>query len=289
MQLISYPILLLATAALAVSALAAPVRAQDGRPLILTAPRHAAPAYARADERAPRDRRVTRAYARDFASDAERTVAARMAPPRGQLGGGFLEFLFGGNPRSYTELPRQPYANPWHDAAAVPGYDDRTVVLASRGDPAVPARSFDPRFAKTIVNYSGDEKPGTVVIDTKARFLYLVQDDGKAIRYGVGVGRDGFRWNGVEKISLKKEWPDWIPPKEMLLRQPELPTFMPGGIDNPLGARALYLGATLYRIHGSNEPWTIGQAVSSGCIRMRNEDVIDLYDRVKIGTVVRVI
>jgi lipoprotein-anchoring transpeptidase ErfK/SrfK len=288
MRLISFPILL-AAAALALSALAAPARAQDGRPLIITAPRYAAPVYARSDQRAYRDRRVTRANTRDFAPDAQRAVEARMAQPtRGNLGGGFIEFLFGG-PRGYNEVPRQPYVHPWHDAAAVQPHDDRRVTLASRGDPAVPARVFDQRFAKQVVDYTGDEQPGTVVIDTKARFLYLVQDDGKAIRYGVGVGRDGFRWSGIEQISQKKEWPDWTPPPEMLKRQPELPAFMPGGIDNPLGARALYLGNTLYRIHGSNEPWTIGRAVSSGCIRMRNEDVIDLYEKVKIGTTVKVI
>jgi lipoprotein-anchoring transpeptidase ErfK/SrfK len=287
MRLISFPVLLFATAALAVSAFAAPASAQDGRPLVITAPRYATPAYARADRYAERrQRRVVRTDTRDFAPDAQPAVEARIPPRR--MGGGFLEFLFGGNPRGYSELPRQPYASPWHDAAA-PYYDDGRVVLASRGDPAAPARSFDPRYAKTVVDYSGDEKPGTVVIDTRNRFLYLVQDDGKAIRYGVGVGRDGFRWSGVEKISQKKEWPDWTPPPEMLKRQPHLPAFMPGGVDNPLGARALYLGNTLYRIHGSNEPWTIGRAVSSGCIRMRNEDVIDLYEKVRIGTTVKVI
>jgi lipoprotein-anchoring transpeptidase ErfK/SrfK len=287
MRLISFPILLFATAALAVGAFAAPAHAQDGRPLVITAPRYATPVYARAERR---DRRLVRASARDFAPDAQRAVEARIAPPQRRMGGGFLEFLFSGNTTGYAELPRQPEASPWHDAAAVQP-DDGRVVLASRGDPAAPAptRAFDPRFAKQIVDYTGDEKAGTVVIDTAHRFLYLVQDDGKAIRYGIGVGRDGFRWNGIEKISQKKEWPDWIPPKEMLQRRPDLPTFMPGGVDNPLGARALYLGNTLYRIHGSNEPWTIGQAVSSGCIRMRNEDVMDLYDRVNIGTTVKVI
>ena len=132
-------------------------------------------------------------------------------------------------------------------------------------------------------------EPGTIVVDTPQRFLYLVQDDGTAIRYGIGVGRPGFTWAGVKAVTRKAEWPDWVPPKEMLARRPDLPRYMAGGPDNPLGARALYLGSSLYRIHGSNEPWTIGQAVSSGCIRMRNEDVTDLYERVKVGTRVIVI
>ena len=127
------------------------------------------------------------------------------------------------------------------------------------------------------------------MVDTPQRFLYLVQDDGTALRYGIGVGRPGFTWAGVKAVTRKAEWPDWVPPKEMLARRPELPRYMAGGPDNPLGARALYLGSSLYRIHGSNEPWTIGQAVSSGCIRMRNEDVTDLYERVKVGTRVIVI
>ena len=137
--------------------------------------------------------------------------------------------------------------------------------------------------------YTGKEPAGTIVIDTPQRFLFLVQGDGTAMRYGIGVGRDGFTWTGVKSVSAKKEWPDWRPPEEMLQRRPDLPGFMAGGPENPLGARAMYLGSSLYRIHGSNEPWTIGQAVSSGCIRLRNEDVIDLYDRVKVGSRVVVI
>ena len=139
------------------------------------------------------------------------------------------------------------------------------------------------------VDYRSDEKPGTVIIDTPNKFLYLIEPHGKAIRYGIGVGRPGFTWAGVHKVSAKKEWPDWVPPAEMIERQPYLPHFMAGGPDNPLGARALYLGSTLYRIHGSNEPWTIGQNVSSGCIRLRNADIIDLYDRVKVGATVVVL
>jgi L,D-transpeptidase catalytic domain len=128
--------------------------------------------------------------------------------------------------------------------------------------------------------------PGTIVINTSERRLYLVQAGGQALSYGIGVGRDGFRWSGTHRITAKKEWPAWTPPSEMLRRRPDLPRHMPGGIENPLGARAMYLGSTLYRIHGSNEPETIGQAVSSGCFRMTNEDVVDLYNRVSVGTVV---
>lgn len=150
-------------------------------------------------------------------------------------------------------------------------------------------RSIDPIYLPRIVPYRGDHGPGTIVIDTNARFLYLVEGHGKARRYGVGVGRPGFEWAGIHTVTRKAEWPDWHPPAEMRKRQPYLPTQMAGGPSNPLGARALYLGSSLYRIHGSNEPWTIGQAVSSGCIRMRNEDVIDLYARVGVGTKVVVL
>jgi lipoprotein-anchoring transpeptidase ErfK/SrfK len=136
---------------------------------------------------------------------------------------------------------------------------------------------------KTMVSYNGPEKPGTIIINTDERRLYYVLGDGRAIRYGIGVGRVGFTWKGVKTVTQKKEWPSWTPPPQMLKRRPDLPRHMPGGIDNPLGARAMYLGSTLYRIHGSNEPETIGQAVSSGCFRMTNEDVVDLYDRVRIG------
>ena len=142
---------------------------------------------------------------------------------------------------------------------------------------------------RQTVYYPTNYAAGTIIINTAERRLYLVQPGGQALRYGIGVGRDGFRWSGVHRISAKKEWPGWTPPVEMRRRRPDLPGHMVGGIENPLGARALYLGSTLYRIHGSNETWTIGTAVSSGCIRMRNEDVIDLYDRVKAGAKVVVI
>ena len=139
---------------------------------------------------------------------------------------------------------------------------------------------------RTTVSYAGNYAPGTIVINTAERRLYLVLPNGQALRYGIGVGRDGFRWSGTHRISAKKEWPSWTPPSQMLARRPDLPRHMNGGIDNPLGARAMYLGSTLYRIHGSNEPETIGQAVSSGCFRMTNDDVTDLYGRVFVGTTV---
>jgi len=146
-----------------------------------------------------------------------------------------------------------------------------------------------PEFQRQIVSYRGRERPGTIIVDTPNKFLYLIQDGGRAIRYGIGVGRPGFEWAGRKTVSMKREWPDWRPPAEMLRRRPDLPRYMEGGPDNPLGARALYLGSSLYRIHGTNEPHTIGQAVSSGCIRMLNQDVIDLYGRVRVGAPVIVI
>lgn len=137
---------------------------------------------------------------------------------------------------------------------------------------------------RELVSYSGKFAAGTIVIDTKERRLYYVMPDGKAMRYGVGVGRPGFEWGGSMAITRKQEWPTWTPPPQMLKRRPDLPRFMPGGPENPMGARAMYLGSSLYRIHGSNEPETIGQAVSSGCIRMVNDDVIDLFERTRVGT-----
>ncbi|GAB1580978.1 L,D-transpeptidase [Phyllobacterium phragmitis] len=151
-----------------------------------------------------------------------------------------------------------------------------------------PQRQMNPIYLPQTVAYKGSHKPGTIVVDTAKRFLYLVEANGKARRYGVGVGKEGFGWKGTHPITRKAVWPDWRPPAEMIAREREkgrvLPVHMEGGPANPLGARALYLGSTLYRIHGTNAPWTIGQAVSSGCIRMRNQDVEDLYERVKIGT-----
>ncbi len=142
---------------------------------------------------------------------------------------------------------------------------------------------LDSKYLPAEVSYSSSEKPGTVIISTRKKYLYVVQEGGKAKRFGIGVGRRGFRWSGEEKVSRKAEWPAWHPPAEMRQREPHLPVRMEGGEDNPLGARALYLGNTLYRIHGTHQPWTIGESVSSGCIRLRNEDVISLYDMVKVG------
>jgi lipoprotein-anchoring transpeptidase ErfK/SrfK len=141
-------------------------------------------------------------------------------------------------------------------------------------------------IGRTTVSFPSNYKPGTIVIRSGERRLYLVLGNGQALSYGIGVGRDGFGWSGVKRISAKREWPSWTPPAQMLRRRPDLPRHMAGGPDNPLGARALYLGSSLYRIHGSNEPETIGQAVSSGCFRLTNEDVIDLYARVQVGATV---
>jgi lipoprotein-anchoring transpeptidase ErfK/SrfK len=212
---------------------------------------------------------------------------------RGSMGGGFIEFLFGDGPSQGGRYQQQP------GYQSQPSYEPRGLLLPPMGaqqsmrpqeeayDPAHAA--FDPKFEKQLVEYHGKESAGTIVIDTPNKFLFLVQENGKALRYGIGVGRPGFTWSGVKQISAKKEWPAWTPPPEMLVRRPDLPRHMEGGPQNPLGARAMYLGSSLYRIHGSNEPWTIGTNVSSGCIRMRNEDVIDLYGRVSVGARVIVI
>jgi lipoprotein-anchoring transpeptidase ErfK/SrfK len=154
----------------------------------------------------------------------------------------------------------------------------------------VPRRvHLDARFKRQIVPYDSAEVPGTLVVDTGDHFLYLVLGGGKALRYGIGTAKTGFEWSGTHRVTNKREWPDWTPPPQMLARQPGIPHHMAGGLNNPLGARALYIGSTLYRIHGTNEPWTIGGDVSSGCIRMVNDDVIGLYERVKIGAKVIVL
>jgi lipoprotein-anchoring transpeptidase ErfK/SrfK len=150
--------------------------------------------------------------------------------------------------------------------------------------PSAESEQLDPQYQRQLVFYRTTEPPGTIIIQTAERYLYLVQGSNRAIRYGIGVGRDGFQWKGLVKISRKQEWPDWRPPPEMIERQPYLPRFMAGGPGNPLGARAMYLGATVYRIHGTNQPDTIGSKVSSGCFRLINPDVIDLFDRVPVGT-----
>jgi lipoprotein-anchoring transpeptidase ErfK/SrfK len=164
----------------------------------------------------------------------------------------------------------------------------REPVVAPQKKAAKSEPQFDPKYEMQMVADPTGEPAGTIVIDTQARFLYLVEDGGMARRYGIGVGRPGFEWAGTHKIARKAEWPDWNPPAEMIAREARrgkiIPSHMEGGPENPLGARAMYLGNSLYRIHGTNQPWSIGQAVSSGCIRMRNEDVIDLYERVGVGT-----
>jgi lipoprotein-anchoring transpeptidase ErfK/SrfK len=215
-----------------------------------------------------------------------------MAQPQrmqSSMGGGFIEALFGDNSRKQQHYGAPPQQGFYGEPAPAP-----QAVYANTGpivDPMADRQDYpiDPAFQRQEVIYQGPETPGTIVIDTPQKFLYLVQPGGRALRYGIGVGRPGFTWSGMHTISSMKEWPDWTPPKEMLERQPYLPKFMAGGPSNPLGARAMYLGSTLYRIHGSNEPWTIGQNVSSGCIRMRNGDVVDLYSRVKVGAKVLVL
>ena len=226
----------------------------------------------------------------------------------GNMGGGFIEFLMTGSAPTHRQgapvqyAPRQhaPMRHAAHYAAPAPvtyGLEDEPLSqpqLAPRGDrqdraPAPLQSQMDPQYERQEVAYTGPHGAGTLVIDTPNRYLYLVQGNGRALRYGIGVGRPGFEWAGVKTVSRKAEWPDWRPPAEMLKRRPDLPRHMPGGPENPLGARAMYLGSSLYRIHGTNEPETIGRAVSSGCIRMRNQDVTDLYERVRVGAKVIVI
>ncbi len=243
------------------------------------------------------------------ARDLYRQAQAPATP--GQYGGGFIELLMtgqaggpaapaSGGPAYAAPAPRPVY-NP--DRAALPqgslpdyapqpdayyGHPAQAQAQASydplRSDPGLARRPIDPVFQRQEVSYSGRERAGTIIIDTPEKFLFLIQPGGRALRYGIGVGRPGFAWSGVKSVSRKAEWPDWTPPPEMLLRRPDLPRHMAGGPANPLGARALYLGSSLYRIHGTNEPYTIGTNVSSGCIRMMNEDVVDLYGRVGVGT-----
>jgi lipoprotein-anchoring transpeptidase ErfK/SrfK len=231
-------------------------------------------------------------YAREPAQPAPvRTAYAE----RAQMGGGFIEFLFGDGPQQGGRYQQQPAYEPQPAYGGRRGYlppmDPQQSMRQQQQEEALdPAQQpVDPKYNKQVVDYTGKESAGTIVVDTPNKFLFLVQGDGKALRYGIGVGRPGFTWSGVKTISAKKEWPAWTPPPEMLARRPDLPRHMEGGPQNPLGARAMYLGSTLYRIHGSNEPWTIGTNVSSGCIRMRNEDVIDLYGRVGVGAKVVVI
>jgi lipoprotein-anchoring transpeptidase ErfK/SrfK len=182
-------------------------------------------------------------------------------------------------------------AAPNMSAAATPtvieaptGADEMKVDDQPGYVPSAESEQLDPQYQRQMVFYRTTEPPGTIIVQTSEKYLYLVQGGNRALRYGIGVGRDGFQWKGLVKIARKQEWPDWRPPPEMIERQPYLPRFMAGGPGNPLGARAMYLGATVYRIHGTNQPDTIGSKVSSGCFRLINPDVIDLYDRVPVGT-----
>ncbi|MGO6718862.1 L,D-transpeptidase [Rhizobium ruizarguesonis] len=206
------------------------------------------------------------------------------APWINQLGGGTVR------PVVYQRPVIQPQQRGLFQRRIIrraPQMSPQTVSAINPGIPSI-RHPIEPQYLPQMVDYDTPEKPGTIVIDTNNRFLYLVMQGGKARRYGVGVGKPGFEWAGAHKITRKTEWPDWTPPSEMISREAAkghyLPARMDGGAENPLGARAMYLGSTLYRIHGTNAPWSIGSAVSSGCIRLRNEDVVDLYDRVNVGT-----
>lgn len=225
------------------------------------------------------------------------------------LGGGFIEMLMTGrdptprggvvynqpaSERGYSaygySVPARRYAPDPFEEAMPPRERRRSAALGEPVESSRPIeRVIDPRFLKQEVAYDGPQRAGTIIIDTQQKFLFLVQPGGRALRYGIGVGRPGFSWKGAKTVSRKAQWPSWTPPAEMLKRRPDLPRFMAGGPENPMGARALYLGSTLYRIHGTNEPQTIGQAVSSGCFRMTNDDVTDLYERVPVGAKVLVI
>ena len=222
-------------------------------------------------------------YATDSPSLGRESAPVQLAAARGgQMGGGFIEFLFNGDqqPQRYQQpqiyYPQQPMQVMPDERLMQPRYD--AMAPAQQG--------VDPRYEKQMVDYDGREAPGTIIIDTPNTYLYYVLGGGKAIRYGIGVGREGFTWSGVQTVARKAEWPDWNPPPEMIARQPYLPRFMAGGPGNPLGARAMYLGGTIYRIHGTNAPSTIGGQVSSGCIRLTNEDVTDLYERVQVGALI---
>jgi len=191
---------------------------------------------------------------------------------------------YSGQTYSYAQPPLFPFFR-----GVAPAEPLREPAIQPRAQELDEAAPVDPRLRRQVVNYSGREAAGTVIIDTPNTYLYYVLGNGRAMRYGIGVGRDGFTWSGTQTIARKTEWPDWYPPAEMIARQPYLPRFVAGGESNPLGARAMYLGNSAYRIHGTNAPSTIGGRVSSGCIRMLNEDVIDLYERVNVGTKVIVL
>jgi lipoprotein-anchoring transpeptidase ErfK/SrfK len=224
------------------------------------------------------------ALPQDPTAPAAQTYATQAPPNRG------LQDLFAtifAGPILLSRAFRPGESHSYAPGSGSPAYAPQAYAAPNQADPR--DGQLDPKFLRQEVAYPGREAPGTIIVDTANKYLYLIEAGGRALRYGIGVGRPGFLWAGVKTVTAKREWPDWRPPAEMIARRPDLPRFMPGGIDNPLGARALYLGSSLYRIHGSNEPWTIGTNVSSGCIRMRNDDVTDLYQRVKVGTKVVVI
>ena len=231
------------------------------------APGYAAPAYAPAPVYA-QPTYAQPAYAQPLYPPSVPAYAATARLPRSGL------------PEYVPDQPAAGYGGALGpQSMALPSLPASAQLASFEGAPAI-----DPAFLRQDVAYSGRERAGTIVIDTPNKFLYLVEAQGHALRYGIGVGRPGFAWAGTKTITRKAEWPAWTPPREMLARRPDLPRSMAGGQTNPLGARALYLGSSLYRIHGTNEPYTIGTNVSSGCIRMMNRDVFDLYGRVAVGT-----
>ncbi|MDP9835377.1 lipoprotein-anchoring transpeptidase ErfK/SrfK [Neorhizobium huautlense] len=220
--------------------------------------------------------------------EAPRNAGPRQAAPRPQYYQPQAQQRRSQQTRQYLFPPAPSRAA----RPARPPQGAQQVAMRRPNAPVIQGR-IEPQFLPQSVSYETQYPAGTIVIDTNNRFLYLVEGNGQAMRYGVGVGKPGFEWAGEHKVTRKAEWPTWTPPQEMISREAAkghyLPARMEGGPENPMGARAMYLGSTLYRIHGTNAPWTIGSAVSSGCIRMRNEDVTDLYERVKVGTRVIVI
>lgn len=227
---------------------------------------------------------MMKAFRRRAVSLAVAAVAALLALAAPALGGSAVELR---DPRTGETFTYRPSfaPKPVEERPQYQFFDTSTRSMvtyqASREEMSERHRM---KYARAHVRFVSSEPKGTIIVDTETRYLYLTLGDGTAIRYGIGVGREGFTWAGVERVTRKAEWPDWTPPAEMRERQPELPEWMPGGPQNPMGARALYLGSTLYRIHGTHQDETIGYAVSSGCIRMLNEDVTDLYERVGVGT-----
>ncbi|RFC62642.1 L,D-transpeptidase [Fulvimarina endophytica] len=267
---------LLAAVVLAASGASLTMPAEAGQRYVghqpVEVPAHVRAEWLRQLQHAPRVNAAGVVFARPAPGVAVRTQARTIFSP----------YPFGQPP---VAEPRYHRAAPPPPVPPVAHYAPRREVVRSAG--------ISPEYLPQRVAYATSQKPGTIVVDTRARFLYHVQPGGMAMRYGVGVGKEGFSWRGTHNITAKKQWPGWTPPKEMIARERKkgriLPAHMPGGEANPLGARALYLGSTLYRIHGTNQPWTIGQAVSSGCIRMRNEDVEALYENVGVGTKVVVL